>query len=178
MAMKKIGPKDVFAHLESDHANVIEKMDALRDDLKNMQCEGKASFQKNLKRMKEALCFFNEEITEHMALEEREIFPYLAIHVPRVSPALRFLQAEHDDFRDNLKIFKFFVRELSRHRNDGGHLKVVDRLRETGTYLSYLLKHHIEAEQKSVYHPLEKELKASEKSELKKRILRSQADGG
>ena len=151
---------------------VIGTTSALIEDLKNMHCEGKASFQKNLGRVKEALHFFNGEVMEHMALEERELFPYLETHVPRVSSAIRFLQAEHDDFRNNLKIFEFLVRELSRHKNDAERSKTVDRIRETGTYLSYLLRHHIEAEQRSVYHSLERDLKASEKSELKKRIFK------
>ena len=170
--MKKMESSDIFALLESDHEKVIQKTNALIEDLNNMHCEGKASFQKNLGRVKEALHFFNGEVMEHMALEERTLFPYLETHVPRVSSAIRFLQAEHDDFRNNLKIFEFLVRELSRHKNDAERSKTVDRIRETGTYLSYLLRHHIEAEQRSVYHSLERDLKASEKSELQKRILK------
>lgn len=173
MITKKIEPGDIFALLESDHEKVIKKMTALIGDLQNMHSEGKASFQKNLRRVKEALYFFNGEVMEHMALEERTLFPYLETHVPKVSTAIRFLQAEHDDFRNNLKIFEFLVRELSRQKDEDHRSKTVERIRETGTYLSYLLRHHIEAEQRSVYQSVERELKAGEKSELKKRILGS-----
>jgi hemerythrin-like domain-containing protein len=164
---------DIVELLEFNHEEALKKTQSIVGDLQSMRYEGKASFQKNLKRMKAVLSFFSEEMMDHVALEEETIFPYLETHLPRFTPAIKFLLAEHEEFSSQVKIFKFLVRELASKKSEQVRMVTVERLKETGTYLAYLLRHHIEAEQRGIYDTIDKELHHSEKKELKARLVKA-----
>ncbi len=46
----------------------------------------------------------------------------------------------------------------------------MEDIRETGTCLTYLLRHHLQAESASVYRAIEKELRSDEIKDLAERI--------
>lgn len=171
MRKTELGRVEVLLHF--NHEETVKKTGQLIQDLNHIHYEGRASFQKNLRRIRDAMHFFDGEIMHHLELEEETLFPYLETHVPKLYSAIRFLQAEHEAFRGNLKVFRFFVRELSRQKKDEERARTIDRLKETGTYLAYLLRHHIEAEEKSIYRSAERELRLSEKRELKNRVAKA-----
>ena len=156
--------------LENDHKDILPKLDPLFEGLKGLRYEGKISFQKNLRRVKELLSFFNGRIIEHIHIEEEALFPFLEKHVPRYTTAIKFLLAEHDDFKKNLDILKYLVRDLNRQKSDASRDKTIVKIRETGTYLIFLLRHHIEAEERSIYRMLDKELRPEELKELRRQL--------
>lgn len=77
---------------------------------------------------------------------------------------MHLLEAEHDEFQSQLKIFQRYFRESSREgvRRE----QVSERIREVGMYLVYLLRNHIQAENRTIYKPVQRNLKKDERKEL------------
>ena len=104
------------------------------------------------------------EVIQQFRFEEKELFPFLRRHIPKLEPAVRLLEAEHDEFQSQLKKFqKTFTRFTKVGQCDG---KVSEDLRETGTYLVYLLRHHIKAES-HIYKATSENLRADERAGLR-----------
>lgn len=181
MVRKSDLAKDIVELLEKDHAATLQKTGRLQDVLTNLRYEGKLSFGKNVMEARELLKFFNREMVDHLTLEEQVLFPFLQTHIPKLEPAIHFFQAEHEDFKKNLVGFKLLLREILKEKDDIPRGKTIEKIRETGTYLVYLLRNHIQAESESVYKVLVRELRADEKKDLERQIekchRRNQGDG-
>ncbi len=177
MAGEKKLSKGITGLIEGDHSLTLQKTDELQSLLTQLRYEGRASLGKNFKEARALLDFFKSELLRHIALEERVVFPFLQIHIPKLEPVLHLLRAEHDDFKRNLQSFEFQIEELLKEKDDLNRGKKLERLEEVGTYLAYLLRNHIQVESESVYRVVDRELKAEEKRELEKRVEKGNGKG-
>lgn len=157
------------------HKQLLEQADRLNGVLINLRYEGKTKLGKNLKEAGDILCFFEKEVSLHVETEEKFIFPFLEIHVPRLGPLISLFHAEHEDFQKNLKCFRLAMEDLCSEHGDGNRAKMIEKVREVGTYLIYLLRQHLPAEEESVYKAVYHELHEEERKELEK--LMSLNDG-
>ena len=155
----------------------VKRVEKLQEVLGNLRYEGKASLGKNLKQAREMQDFFNEEINHHMWFEEQVVFPFLKNHLPRLEPMIWFLQAEHQDFRINLKTFKSKLEELKKTRGEGARARIVEKIQETGTYLIYLLRNHVRAESEYLYQTADRELRSEEKNRLVRQLATHHRSG-
>ena len=177
MVKKKITSRIVSEVLEGDAEETLKRLESFQKNVTHLRYEGKASFGKNLKRVCEMLEFFNDELIQHLKHEEEIIFPFLETHVPKLEPIIHLLQAEHEDFRRSLGSFEDCFEELLNQKNGAHRGKVTERLQELGTYLIYLLRNHIQAEEESVHRVIDRELSAREKKELENKIRSFHARG-
>lgn len=168
--MGKLTRTNIADLLEDEHEQTLEKTDLLQEILTNFRYEGRLSFGKNLKAARGVLRFFKKEVVEHIDLEERVLFPFLKTHFPKLDTAVHLLRAEHEDFRANLRAFELELRKLSGNRKDMNRGKIVDRIRETGIYLIYLLRSHLRTESKSLYKVIDREIRQDEKKKLQNRV--------
>lgn len=156
--------------LTSIHRDLLAQTDRLNDVLINLQYEGKTKLGKNLKEIWDVLCFFEKEVDVHVGTEEACLFPFISTHVPRLDPLVQLFHAEHEDFRKNLRIFRLAMEDLCSDRSEENKILFVDRVREIGTYLVYLLRQHLKAENESLYKAINEELHEEERLELDKLI--------
>ena len=162
-------PKKISGLLEDPHEETREKIRHFQKTLVHLHFEGKASRGKNMRQAREALGFFNREVSGHMDQEEKILFPFLETHLPRLGPFLSVLRAEHRDFKKKLRHFEFCLDKFA--EDEGGRPgKIMERLKETGTYLIYLLQNHLREETEVLYKIADRELRREEKSRLINRI--------
>lgn len=174
MMKKRTDSKNIVELLEKGHRYTLDKTYQMDEILTNLRYEGKASFGKNLKQADALMHFFNKELTEHVKLEEEVVFPFLERHLPKLESVIHLLKAEHEDFRRNLRSFQFSFGELSREKR----IERIEKIKELGTYLIYLLRNHIQAETESVYKVVDRELHSDEKRELAGKIREKSPRGG
>ncbi len=147
----------------------LNKMKQLDTALTGFQFEGKSSVGRNLKQVHSVLQFCDGTLMKHMKLEEQIIFPFLASHVPKLDSVLRILCSQHEDFRKSLEDLRFFVNLYSSEASKSDSSRTIHKLRELGAYLIYLLRHHMQVENESVYQVIDRELRSGERKALEKR---------
>ena len=158
--------------LDETHTEALEKTDRLYELLTKLRYEGKFLFGRNLKEVRTLLRFFHQKLSGRMRSEERLLFPFLEVHVPKVAPVLRLLRSGGEDFRRNLRALHTFLGKLARTRTNHDYAEAVDQVIGTGTYLVYLVRHYIRLERKSISKVIQKELRADERAALNKRFAR------
>lgn len=170
--------KEVVRLLERGHVDTLQKIAQLEEALLNLRFEGKPSLGKNLRQAEGVLDFLRNQLMRHIRIEEKVLFPYLAAHIPKLESVIHLLQGEHDEFRKNVEDFRFELEAASKMRAGLNPAKALERVQETGTYLVYLLRNHIQAEHQSIYKVIHSELRPDEKKELARRIDECKANGG
>ena len=160
----------VLALLNEEHQMALDKIECLDTALVGLQFEGKSSVGRNLKQLRSVLGFFQGKLMKHMKLEEQVIFPFLKSHVPKLDSVLGLLCSQHEDFKGNFEDLQLFAGMLSNQISKSGYSKIIRKLREVGTYLIYLLRHHIQLEHQNVYNMINCELSRNEKRELERRV--------
>ena len=167
---KKAASRGV-SKLAQIHKDLIEQTDRLNNILINLRYEGKTKVGKNLKEVWDILAFFEKEVRVHVDTEEKFLFPFLKTHVPRLDPLITLFRAEHEDFQKHLRRFRLTMEELCGERGDGDRATKIDKVREVGTYLIYLLRQHLAAEGESIYKAVYHELHPEEREELENLLI-------
>jgi hemerythrin-like domain-containing protein len=178
MRTKKISSQKKFngclAALEEEHRESFRETEKLSDVLTNMRYEGKLSFGKNLKEANRLRIFFNRVMNHHAEMEEKILFPFLERHVPKMETVIRLLRSEHSDFEKTLKEFNALLRAMAGEKDSVKRSLLMEKLQEIGTYLIYLLRHHLHNENESVYKTISRDLNQNEKEILVRKIRSGQ----
>ena len=151
--------------MEKDHRQSIRELNEFYEILRDLRYEGKMSAGKNLLRARQMTRHFRDELTDHMAQEERVLFPFLRKYIPRLEPMVYLLSSEHKDLRRTLADLK---RSFSAVRKTPaakvGHL--ADHIYEQGMYLVCLLRSHMSVESRTLYQAADHELRSPERTRL------------
>ncbi len=167
----QFGREQLFMHLFREEKKVVLKqLDQLEDAIYSLQFEGKMVFFSRIKTIESIMKSLKKKYKQHVDLDDRIIFPFLEGHIPRLSPILRYLKAERQEFEDVFAVFDKILLELIKKnevliRND-----IIVRLKDKGVYLICLMRSHIQIEEKSLYDGIFRELHPDERSELVKKI--------
>ena len=169
--LSKAASKKIVAFLQEDY-NYLERLNHLQDILVNLRYEGKHHIGKNLKCVGGVLKFFNGELMEHVELEEQTVFPFIRKYIPRLEPFILLLSSQHEEFKRNLRRFEFWLNELKTKAATNGldQSKLIEKVKEAGNYLVYLLQNHLEEETRILYEVTEETLRPEEKKELIQKI--------
>ena len=168
LKLKKKHPKTIFGILEKDHKMTFQKLNQFYEVLRKLRNEGKLTLGKNLSEASEFVVYFKKELDGHMRDEERILFPFLQMHIPRLEPMIYLLLSEHEDFRRSLGNLKMLLGKFK--KNAAIKLSAIDEICEQGTYLICLLRSHMWVESHSFYKAADKELRLSEKRKLIRQI--------
>ena len=160
----------ILKSFKQEKNTVLEKLTLLYESIQNLQYEGKVSFQKDIKDIEEIVRGLKKILFAHMSLDEGVIFPFARRHIPRLDPMISFLNAERNEFRNQLETFEFLVGKLTEEESALEHEKIFGQLREKGVYVVCIMRNHIQAESEGVYKVLDQELHVREKAELYKFI--------
>lgn len=177
MMKQKASVETISDLLEDDHAETLKKVDRLRDVLTHLRYEGRLFFGKNLRAAREVLGFFKKDMVKHVDREEKVLFPFLETHFPKLETAIQLFKAEHRDFRANLRVLQSQLEKLSGASADPSRGLIIEKIRETGTYLTYLLRNHMQAESESLYKVIDRQIRQEEKKELVMKIQRREGHG-
>ncbi len=152
--------------IEKYHFEALQKADQFYELLSNLRYEGKAAFGRNTHGIQEVLKFFRNELLVHISVDEDIVFAFAETHIPRLKLITGLLRAEHAEFKSALNNFELLFIELQEAKNDLTRSKIVEQLKDKGTYITYLLRNHIQAESESIYKILDAELHMNEKKTL------------
>ena len=167
---KKTSPSACF---QKDHQEFLHKSDSLHQVLKNICYEGKLLLGRNLKRADYLLQFFETRFVKHLAIEEKVLYPFIEIHIPRYASVIRFFYREHKDLSETVRQLRQIVRRLHASQNCLWDKELVETLQWKGAYLNHLLQSHIKTETETVLHALERELQQEERRELSRELRQS-----
>ena len=151
----------VLESIEQIHAATLYQVDCLNETLTNLRYEGKAFLEKNLKDIRSVLKFLNRELIPHIKFEEEFIFPFVGTHIPKLESLIHLLRAQHKELQEHLKNFGSLLEESG--KEDG---RTLEKIREQGIYMIYLIQHHIQVENESIYKIVDSELNHHEKKEF------------
>ena len=172
MLQQKERSRSLLELLEEGDEETLQKTNRLQEVLTHLRYEGKASLGKNLKETDRLLEFFDKDLVEHVRLEEEIIFPYLASHIPKLGLLISLLRSEHTDFKRNLGEFKFWLGEMRKKKNGPSLGKMIEKVKEAGIYLAYLLQSHVQEEGKILYDIASRELSSEERRDLVRKVGR------
>ena len=117
MIAKDITVKGVVAFFEKEYHDVLSKLDELYEATKNLQFEGKVFSRKNIKTIEKITKYLKTKLVQHVTLDEKIIFPFLEVHIPKLEPVLHLLRAERNEFETNLEIFESLFQKLKERRD-------------------------------------------------------------
>lgn len=172
MPKKQTAFKGLSETLRREDFEALRMARELREILTHLSFEGKLSLGKNLNRARGVLRFFKQRLNRHLDEEEKVVFPFLKTHIPKLEPLIAILHSEHEDFRKNLGRFQFWLRELVKEKNGFDRRRAIEKLKETGIYLVYLLEGHAQEESEVLYKVADRQLRQSEKRKLLKKMNR------
>jgi hypothetical protein len=172
MLKKDLLIKGILAMFEQEHKQVLKELDELNESITNLQYEGKMSFAKNTRTIEKTTRFFKNKLYNHIELDEKVIFPYVQVHIPKLEPMLCFLRAERNEFKLSMENFELLFRQLKEEKNGLRQQKIIDQVKEKGMYVICLMRNHIQIEIESVYKPMDLQLHQEEKKELINRCLK------
>ncbi len=158
--------KGIVTFFEQEYKDILQKLDDLYGATKNLQFEGKLFSGKNMKEIEMVIKFLRNKLFVHLKLDEKVIFPFLEVHIPKLGPVLNLLRAERNEFKMNLENFESLFRKLKKEKNYLENHKILEGLQEKGLYMVCLMRNHIQAENESVYKAIDQELHLDEKRDL------------
>ncbi len=141
--------------IKNDHESLRQAIELLDRYLYHLRYEGKRHTQDNLLRIGQHVRFLQKDMDRRIRYEEKILFPFLIMHVPRFEPLFHLLHIDHEKCR---REFQFFA-------DDSGDASVEEVLRH-GEYLTGLLRSHWSIEDKSAIASVQHELKGHEKARL------------
>ncbi len=144
----------------------MEEAEKLQHALTHLRYEGKLQRGKNLKAIKSIISWLDQELKKHQRYQEKILFPFLEMHVPKYEPTIHFLQSDHAEIRENTQKVKESLKQIGR----SDRYPVNGNLREAGIYLVCLLRHHIQLEKTGIQKALKKDLNEEERTEIKIKI--------
>ncbi len=170
MLEKKAETTTGMLRMEEIQSQVLNKLEELASVLTNLRYEGRFMFGKNLRAAQESSNFLRRVVLPYMDAEDKIIFPFLEAHIPRFSPLIRLMRSQHLEFKSNLERFNDAVCALVKEGYPLDSNKTLEAACQTGTYLIYFLRHHIQTEKEGIYRVCAAELRSDEKKELEKQI--------
>lgn len=150
---------------------ILAESNALEEALQCLRYEGKVNIGKNLNTVDTKLKELNGKVLPHIAMEQT-VFSYLSVHVPKLDPLMKLLKAEHEEIKVGLEVLEFLLKEIMQERHETKRNQDIEKLKDKGTYLIYLLRNHLRAESDSVYPVIQNELHEEERRELWSRLLK------
>ncbi len=171
MIASKSKPKTFSELIGENHRQTMETLDRLQDVLTRLRYEGRHLLGRNLKSVEEILDFFNGELNWRIYIEDEVIFPFLKAHLPKLESLVCFFAAEHAHFRKTLKEIEQLLKDLSRSKEASSQARTTEKIIQAGTYLLYLLRNHIYAEDGSIYRMMDRDLNLQEKRILRKQLV-------
>lgn len=153
----------VVALLKREHINFFKEIDRFHNSLNNLHYEGKVSLGKNTKAIEKTIKYFKDQVFPHVTFEEDVLFDFLSIHMPRLDPTLRFLRADHKEFKANFRNFESLFKKFKAEKNDLKRNKIQEKLRIKGVYIIFLMRNHIRLEDESICKAMDKEFHPEEK---------------
>ncbi len=145
----------------------IQVLDTILDILSKLKYEGKMSFGKNLAEAREITISLGKWLLNHFDEEEKILFPYLEVHVPKLEPAIRILEAEHRSLRENLLSLMRTAFQLRVRKNAAEQNGLIEKLGDGAVCLTYFLRNHVNTENATVHRSVRHELRGDEQRELR-----------
>lgn len=173
MSHEILGLKNMAEFLETDHTEILEKIDQLKGAMVNLRFEGKVSYGKNLKVVEELLTILDSKFLKRLQLMEGILYPFIESHIPKLDPVLRLLKAENKELKVNLEVMIFLLDQIKAEKIDMNQAKFIEQLKDKVTYLMYLLHNHFEVEAASVYKVIKEDLHEDEKDLLLKKMKKN-----
>lgn len=134
--------------------------------LRNLRCEGKVAYGRNVKQIRLAVKFLKLKLKNHIYCEEKLLFPSIKKSIPKLEPTIQVLTIEHNELVKHLKEIDLTCSKIGRDVSAIGNNRIIQYIYETGQVFIFLFKHHAHLEQQRIYKSVEEELKAPEKRRL------------
>lgn len=167
-------PARFQACLEHNHHALTKHLQHFEDRLFHLRYEGKPLLGKNICNTRETLRVLTREMNEHFKMEEKIIFPFLSVHVPRLGPVIRLLHSDHEELEKHLcKLRERLsgVIEISR-KNASEGARLTREIQEMGSFMIQFISNHLKAEDSIIHGSIKRELRPDEEKALLNQMVR------
>ena len=154
---------------EEGHEEILAQTESLSSAVTRLQYEGKVNSGRNLKEIEDVLHFLKHKLIPHMKKEDM-VFNLLGNEIPKLEPVFRILFAEHKELKVNLEVLSFLLDELEEKKNGSRRVQILEKFKDKVTYLLYLMRHHIQVEDESVFKVVDAQMTPSRREELEKQL--------
>lgn len=155
--------------LEGNRKRILIEAARLEEVFFRLVYEGKLRSGRNLRKAEDVLVNFSTALRRHAAAQERVLYPFLQRHIPKFEPVTGLLISDHRQLFSHFKNLGRMLCSLKR-KNGSWSAGQTRRLREEGIYLTHFLRHHLKAEEQTVYRAVRTELKNEEREKLWKEV--------
>ena len=93
--------KHTLQAMELLQTNILTKINELFEALNNLRYVGKVGLKRNMRIISRLNDCFRSELLPHFQADEQVVLPYVETHLPKYSPLLSFLTAEHKEIKKN-----------------------------------------------------------------------------
>jgi len=160
----------VSQFFKETYSPLLQQGQKLEAVLTHLRFEGKPMRGKNLKEACRVVDFFTAALPRQFEFEEQVLYPFLDAHIPKLNPITSILKAEHENFRNTLGRFKYDLWACGENDDPIRLEGTIQKVRESGIYLIYLLHDRMRANQQALYETMERELHSDEKKEIIQRF--------
>ncbi len=161
----------ILSLLERDRRSTARVLDCVSDILIGLRYEDRPWFDKNIiKKAKKVLQLLHAELFHHCCVEEKIVFPFAKSHLPKLESVIRFLEAEHQDFKKHVRHLNHLFNHPSNMSAGEESGAWIQKVNEAGNYFIYLLRRHLEVRHENIDKAIDQELREDEKRELANRL--------
>lgn len=154
----------ISAFFEKEEKEILCQLEYFSEVLLHLRYEGKVQRGKNVKAANKAIAKLIKILRKHRSFQEKVIFSYLLVHIPKHESIIQFLCSDHEIIQKNKKKLYCLLKKLSEKES----YTLDDKIQELGVSLIYLVRHHIELERNSIHKTLKNELNEDEKKDVAK----------
>ncbi len=165
--------KKILQEMEALQTNILSKSNELFEALNNLRYEGKVGLKRNIRAISRLNHYFRDELLPHFQADEQVVFPYVETHLPKYSPLLGFLKAEHKEIRKSFDDLDGMVEKAIFKKDKPLPQSQINRIYDRGTYIYCLIRNHIQMETEAIYCNINAQLQPSEKKELEALVRRN-----
>lgn len=153
------------ADVKSLETKDLEALEEILDILTRLRENRQFSYEKNLWDLRGACLIFQKKLLRHIEVQEKVVFPFLEVHIPKLEPAIHVLKGEHTMSKEK---FRHLILDALRMAEEEGREKTgfLERLSGAATSASFFLRRHLELEGMTIQKAMTRHLRRDEHQEL------------
>lgn len=149
---------------------LLEDANRFQNALVHLRFEGKPCLGRNIHQARALFTELSREVSAHILEEKKTLFPFLLQHVPKLEMSIRLFEAEHKEFLAQLRLLEKCFEQIGKSKDGETCYREAGRVLESGSYLVCLLRHHLQAEDATLYTAVSNDLNDEEKDSLNRQL--------
>ncbi|MCB9799619.1 MAG: hemerythrin domain-containing protein [Candidatus Omnitrophica bacterium] len=133
------------------HRETLVRVECFEDALRSLKYEGKVSRGKNIANVKTLIGYFGTHLKRHMRAEERILYPFFDIHVPKYDSVIALFRLEHREINRNMRKMVQWIKLYDEWSQKGLFSEWLKSFYVEGMCFVHLTRHHLVSESATLF---------------------------